>query len=165
VQHLRNALNRHQQRLWRMIQTLPVSQSRCLETPPHSQTVRFSITRVSATRVCVSLERLLISPLVTAVSQVLCPGIGSQVQYPLEHRRPQPDLRVPTPPRGEQPCDSIPRRLKQQYEFPPSRLPEEGQGNFRGLVWDLGRRLLDFVGSREESPQREWRPIPYLLRL
>ena len=101
----------------------------------------------------VSLERLLISPLVTVV-QALCSGIGSQAECPPEHRRSQPDLRVPTPPRREQPCDGIPWSLKQPR-------PDFVRRDFRGLMWDLGRRLLDFVGLREGSPRREWRSIPY----
>ena len=137
-------------------------------TTPHNQT--FHLSRVSATQVCVSLDRLMISLLLT-VSRALYPGTGLQALYLPEHPGRQPESRASTVSQEEQACDEMPvhRHLEQRYEPPPSQLSRGKQRKFKDLGRDLGQRFLRLVGIRKKSPPAKtaisfsssrWRQLP-----
>jgi len=141
-------------------------------TPPHNQTFRLSITRVSPTQVCVSLDQLLTSSLLVVLwalypgigPQALFPGIETQAVSPTEHHRRQPESRASRLSQEEQLGDDMPvvhPHLEERYEPPPSQLPKKERRHFRELGRDLGRRFFHFVGIRKESPQPKRRSVFY----
>jgi hypothetical protein len=129
-------------------------------SPLHNRSSRLSIIRVSATQVCVSRDRLLISPFLV-VAPELYPGIGPQAMHSPELHSPQPRSRVRTLLRKEQPCDDTPAvysHLEERYEPPPSQLPKKKRRGFRQLVG----KFLSLIGLGQEPSRLKKRPFSSL---